>query len=138
MTKLSESQERALTSSLFVIESNLRWIEGVLKEGKPSEQTILYRRKDDVKPKLKPKIIDLISNMLSEIKRVKETFKLETEEIKLRAEISAALNEIWVILVDLEPDRLKAYGELSEDNKALIEPLVQSLLNKLDELRQLL
>jgi len=76
--------------------------------------------------------------MLNEIKLMKETFELEAREISLRSEILAALNEIWVILEELEPDRFKAYGELPESEKALIKPYVESLLNKYDELRQLL
>jgi hypothetical protein len=69
---------------------------------------------------------------------MKEIFELETEDIKLRANILAALNEIWVILEELRPEKLTGYGQLSEFDKALIEPHAISLLNKLDELRQLL
>jgi hypothetical protein len=45
---------------------------------------------------------------------MKETVELETEDIKLRTAVSAALNEIWVILEYLRPERLKAYGQLPE------------------------
>ena len=138
MTKLSESQERALRSSLFVIENRLRWIRDSLKEGNPAEQTILYRRRCDVDSDSKPRIIEMVTDMLDEINQMKERFELETKVIKLRAEISAALTEIWLILEELRPERLKAYGQLSESSKALIEPHVLSLLDKLDELRRLL
>ena len=136
--KLRESHERALSSSLYIIEDNLQRIKGLLKEANVNEQTITYHRVDRIDPESKPKIIKVIADMLDEIKQMKETFALETEKINLRAEISAALDEVWIILVDLEPERLKAYGELSEPEKALIEPHALSLQNKLHEIRQLL
>jgi hypothetical protein len=138
MTKLRESHERALMSSLSVMEDNLQRIRALLKEGNPTEQTITYHRVDNIDPKSKPRIINVITDMLNEIKQMKELFQLETEEINLGAEISAALNEIWIILVDLNPESLEAYGELEESDKALIEPHALSLLNKLDKIRQLI
>ena len=68
----------------------------------------------------------------------KESSELETEETNLRAEILASLVEIWLILEELEPERLKGYGELSEYNKALIKSHITSLLNKYNNLHQLL
>ena len=76
--------------------------------------------------------------MLNENKPIKEIFEIKFKDIKLRAEISAELGEIWIILDDLIPERLKAYGKLSVSEKTLIEPPVLSLLNKLDELHRLL
>jgi hypothetical protein len=137
MTKLSEGHKRRLTVSLFIIEKDLRRIKSALKGGHP-ERAIFYRCIDNVNSASKPRIIAAISDMLNEIKEMKEILELETEDIELRADISAALDEIWVILEELRPEKLKGYGQLSESDKALIEPHVISLLNKLDELRQLL
>ena len=138
MTKLSEGHERRLTVSLFVIENDLRRIKGALKGGRQAERALFYRCIDNVNSDSKPRIIAVIGDMLNEIKKMKDIFELETEDTKLRADISAALDEIWVILEDLRPEKLTGYGQLSESDKALIEPHVLSLLNKLDELRQLL
>jgi ribulose bisphosphate carboxylase small subunit len=63
MTKLRESHERALSSSLFVIEDNLQRIRTLLKEGNPSEQTITYHRVDNIDPKSKHRIINVIADM---------------------------------------------------------------------------
>jgi len=138
MTKLRESHERALRSSLIVIEDNLQRVRALLKEGNPTQQTITYHRLDNIDLISKPKMVDVIRDILNEIKQMKELFEIETEKINLRAEISAALDEVWIILADLEPERFKAYGELSDSDKALIEPHVVSLQNKLDKLNLLL
>jgi hypothetical protein len=138
MTKLPENQERVLRSSLFVIENHLQRIKSALEDGNHTEQTIIYRRRDNLNSDSKPKIIGTITEMLNEIKQMKETFRLGTKEIQLRAEIYAKLTESWIILVDLRPERLKAYGQLLESDKALIEIHVISLLNKLDKLLNLL
>ena len=138
MTKLCESHERALSSSLHVIERNLQQIRASLSEDTPAEQTITYRRRDDVNSESKPRILEVITDMLDEIKQVKDVFELETDVRSHKAQITAALTEVWIILVELEPERLNAYGELSESTKALIEPHLQSLQNKLDEVNHLL
>ncbi len=130
MTKLRESHERALRSSLIVIEYNLQRVRTLLNEGNPTHRTITYRRADNLSQASKPIMVDLIDDILVEIRQMKEVFELKSEQINIRAEISAALDEIWIILVDLEPERLKAYGELSESEKGLIEPhTCQYILN---------
>ncbi|MCW4004023.1 MAG: hypothetical protein NWE95_08965 [Candidatus Bathyarchaeota archaeon] len=136
MTKLSESHERALSSSLYIIEDNLQRIKALLKQTGENEQTITYRRVGKISPESKCKALEAIVEMLNEIKQIKETFELETEKINLRAEISAALDEVWIILVDLAPDRLKAYGELSETEKALIASYASSLADKLKKIQE--
>ncbi|MCW3996133.1 MAG: hypothetical protein NWE98_08310 [Candidatus Bathyarchaeota archaeon] len=138
MTKLRESHERALRSSLYIIEENLQRIRNLLTEGNSTNQTITYRIVDNLDAESKPKIVNFIADMLDEIRQIKETFELETERINLRAEILAALDEVWIILVDLGPERLKAYGELLASEKALIEPHTMSLQDRLEMLRRLL
>jgi len=122
----------------LVIESNLQRIKASLSEGNSAEQTVTYRTRDNLDSEAKPRILEVIEDMLDEIKQMKETFRLGTKEIQLRAEIYAKLTESWIILVDLRPERLKAYGQLLESDKALIEIHVISLLNKLDKLLNLL
>lgn len=122
----------------MVIESNLQRIKASLSEGNSAEQTVTYRTRDNLDSEAKPRILEVIEDMLDEIKQMKETFRLGTKEIQLRAEIYAKLTESWIILVDLRPERLKAYGQLLESDKALIEIHVISLLNKLDKLLNLL
>ncbi|KUO40007.1 MAG: hypothetical protein APZ16_06955 [Candidatus Hadarchaeum yellowstonense] len=138
MTELiNEGIKRRLRVSLFIIEKDLRQIKDALKGGHP-EEAIFYRYVDNVNPASKPRIMAVIADMLNEIKEMREIFELETEEIELRAKILAALNEIWVILEELRPEKLKGYGRLPGSDKALIEPHVMSLLNKLEELHRLL
>jgi len=139
MTKLKESHERALRSSLIVVEDNLRRLRDLLKEANPPiEQAITFNRINNINPKSKLRMANVITDMLNEIKQMKELFDLRTEQIDLRAEISAALNEIWIILIDLVPERFKTYGELSESERASIEPHITLLLSQLDEINKVL
>ncbi len=137
MSKFRDSHQRALNSSLYVIEENLQRVIALLKNDK-NEQTITYKRINTLDSTLKVKMLKVIADMLNEIAQMKELFEVETEKINLKAEISAALDEIWIILVDLEPERFEAYGDLSEPEKALIEPHIKSLQSSLDQLNQLL
>jgi len=136
--KLNESHERALMSGLFVIEGDLQRVKASLGDYGSAEQVITYRVRDNVDHESKSKILKVITAMLEEIRRMKETFELEADERNLKAEIGAALTEIWIILVDFEPEKLRGYGYLSESEKALIETHVSILLSKLDELVKLL
>lgn len=98
-----------------------------------SQETILYKNADDIGPKIKPPMLKAIAAMLDEIKDISVALELETETECTSSSVSACMSEIWVLLEDLRASKLKAYGTVSEAEKALIEPHVLSLLGKLDE-----
>jgi len=71
---------------------------------------------NDIDPKTRKKIHDVVTSMLDEINQIKELFNLEPAEKSLRWAITSMLSEIWMILEDLRPEKIsRAYGQMSDD-----------------------
>ena len=133
---MNENHRRALGSSLQLIERYLNMISEELdREGKNLSSildSIIY----DVDPHTKEKILNVVASMLDEIRQLKETFKLERNEKSLRRWVYTTLVGVWIILEDLRPEKLKAYGQMSDADKKLLEPHILKLLRMLDEIHQ--
>jgi hypothetical protein len=110
-----------------------------LEQDNPSEQkTILYKKEDDIDICAKPAMIKIIASMLTEIKGIKEEFGLEADVDYTSKNTAASISEMWVLLEELKARRLKAYGDVSDAEKNLIEPHVMKLLEELEEIERLL
>ena len=132
---MNENHRRALGSSLQLIERYLNMISEELdREGK-NVSSILDSIIYDVDPHTKKKILNGAASMLDEIRQLKETFKLERNEKSLRRWVYSTLVGVWIILEDLRPEKLKAYGQMSDIDKKLLEPHILKLLKMLDEIR---
>jgi hypothetical protein len=83
---------------------------------------ILYSIVDDVDPEKRSKILNRINLMFDEIKQMKEKFALEFETKSQRRSVIGHLNEIWILLEELMPKRMKNYGDLSLSDEVLLSP----------------
>jgi hypothetical protein len=133
---MNESHRRALGSSLQLIERYLNMISEELDRDGKNLSSILDSIIYDVDPHTKEKILNVVASMLDEIRQLKETFKLERNEKSLRRWVYTTLVGVWIILEDLRPEKLKAYGQMSDADKKLLEPHILKLLRMLDEIHQ--
>jgi hypothetical protein len=131
---MNESHRRALGSSLLIIEKDLHMITEKLEQDNKDFGSILQSTTYDVDPQTKKKILNIATSMLDEIRQLKEKFKLERDEKSLSHWVYSTLIEIWIILEDLRPEKLKAYGQMSDIDKKLLEPNILKLLKMLDEI----
>ena len=116
----------------------MRRIKAALEQdNSKKEKTFLYKEEDDIDFNSKPKMLKVITAMLWEIKEMKDDFGLETDTEQVSRRMAASLSEIWVLLEDLKASKLKVYGCVSEDEKALIEPRVLKLLKELNEIESI-
>ncbi len=138
MQAISESHRESLRSSLLVAEKRLREIKRTIENPTGRQGTIMYVELDDVDASAKRKILRLVGMMLNEVGMMQNDFNLEVSEYNSRSSILAALSEMWVVLEEMTPDKLKAYGKVSERERALIGPRVSKLLKQLDELESAL
>ena len=135
VASISGNHKNTLNSSLSIIERNLRSIKNDLELDSTSEQeAILYKRDYDIDDRAKPAMLKVIASMLSEIKDIKNEFELETETEQVSKRSAALMSEMWVILEDLKPNKLKAYGSVSDREKKLIEPHITRMLKELEEI----
>jgi len=68
--------------------------------------------------------------MLDEIKRMKEGFAFEAEIKSKRRSTIGHINEIWVLLEELMPKRMKQYGKMSASDEQLIKNPILNLIKR--------
>jgi hypothetical protein len=137
-TIITENHRNSMRSSLLVAEKRLQGIKSRLESPIGKRTTIMYAELDNIDITVKPKMLRLIDAMLNEISKMQEDFDLDVSKDNYRGYVLAALSEIWVVLEEITPNNLKAYGQVSKDEKALIGPRVSKLLKQLNELESML
>lgn len=131
---MDENHKRVLSNSLLIIEEDLRNISSELQQAGGIRDTIFYSRANDIDQMTSIRILSGAESMLQEIKRIKEEAELETKEKSIRREVYGLITEIWTLCEDLRPEKLKAYGPLSEKDKEFLRPHVQELLKMVDDM----
>ncbi len=131
---MDENHKRVLSNSLLIIEEDLRSISSELQQAKGTRDTIFYSKVNDIDQMTATRILSGAQSMLQEIKRIKEEAGLETREKSIRKEVYSLILEIWTLLQDMRPEKLKAYGPLSKRDKELLRPHIQELLKMVDDM----
>ncbi len=131
---MDENHKRVLSNSLLIIEKDLRNITVILKQAGETRDTIFYSKVNDIDEMAATRILGGAQSMLQEIKHIKEEAELETREESIRREVYNLIIEIWTLLEDLRPEKLKAYGPLTERDKELLRPHIQELLKMVDDM----
>ncbi|KCZ70938.1 hypothetical protein ANME2D_02965 [Candidatus Methanoperedens nitroreducens] len=131
---MDDNHKRALSTSLLIIEKDLRNIAGELQRAGGTRDTIFYSKVNDIDQMKATRILSGVQSMLQEIKRVKEEAELGTRKESIEKEVYSLLIEIWTLLEDLRPERLTAYGPLTEKDKELLRPQIQGLLRMVNDM----
>jgi len=133
---MNENHRRALRSYLYVVERDRHYIHSQLESH--ANNSVSYFTRNDIDPETKTRVLTMTKTMLDEIERTMEKFNLESKEESARRNILSVLSEIWAILEDTRPEKLKAYGSMSERDRELLTPHIQRLLRILDEVFEVL
>jgi len=135
---MDETHKRALRSGLIVVEKLLHEICDDLVQNGDHTTPILYAKINDVDPRSAKKLLNLTESMLDVIRQIKEKFDLGSNQESIRSLVYSRLSEIWTILEDLRPEKLKAYGQMSKADSELLRPYILRLLCMLDDIFRLL
>ena len=133
---MDENHRRALRSNLLVVERDLHYIRSQLESR--VNKSVSYFTRNDIGPETKRKVLTMTKTMLDEIEQIVEKFSLESKEESVRRNILGALSEIWTILPDSRPEKLKAYGSMSGRDRELLTPHIQRLQRTLDDVFEVL
>jgi hypothetical protein len=133
---MDDNHRRALRSSLLVVERDLHYVRNQLESD--ASRSASYFTRNDVSPETRRKVLAMTQIMLDEVERIMKKFDLESKEESVRRNILGVLSEVWTILEETRPERLKAYGSLSEREAELLVPHVQKLRRILDDIFQVL
>ncbi|MBS7650655.1 MAG: hypothetical protein QXI59_06330 [Candidatus Bathyarchaeia archaeon] len=136
---MDENHRRALNTSLRIIERYLNMINGELAYENATRNLILTSTINDIDHETRTRILEVTASMLDGIKKMKEEYKLEKDEMPLKRLLCSLLAEIKVILEELKPEKMeKAYGQISEADRKLLKPHILNLLELWEEAYQTL
>ena len=133
---MDENHRRALRSNLLVVERDLHYIRSELESH--VNKSVSYFTRNDVRPETKTKVLTLTKTMLDEIEQILEKFGLDSREESARRNIRGALSEIWTVLAESTPEKLKAFGSMSGCDRELLTPHIQRLQRILDDVFEVL
>lgn len=126
MKKIPLSIQNTIISSFSTIEELI------------SEIGTIFNNEDRIFVKIKKSPNKEIEKKLEEIKeilkKVKEELNLKEEVISDKAIIGSRCAKIWEILNDMKVEKLKKYGNIPEDLKNYLNPLIEKILKLVNEI----
>ena len=129
---MEETVASAVKSGLYVVEKNLNMIMQMFV--RPNERSIMRLTRNDIHPTVKTRMLKLIDSMFSEIALLKETFNLETEHESASWRVHSFISEVWAVLEDCMPEKLTAYGKMTEADTDILNQHIRFLLEMNDQL----
>lgn len=121
---LTEAQRRALRIGLAHIENDLAWIETLLRW---TYEGVMTTFEEDVGDSAQRELRERIAEARELIGRMARTFGLEREVISKSRWIGAHLVQLWVVTEECQSRYLRAYGEVTPDLAAVVDPAARPL-----------
>ena len=110
----------AIKSGLSVIEKCLRDILQATKTDSESKNWLLKQRHSDINEAVASKLTVKAEEMLKEIQELQRMFEIGKDDGSTRWHIISDLAQIWTILSDLSPDKLRGYGQMKPEESKLL------------------
>jgi len=110
----------AIKSGLSVIEKCLRDILQATKTDSESKNWLLKQRHSDINEAVASKLTVKAEEMLKEIQELQRMFEIGKDDESTRWHIISDLAQIWTILSDLSPDKLRGYGQMKPEESKLL------------------
>jgi len=129
---MEESVTSAVRSGLYVVEKNLNMIMQTFV--RPNERSIIRSTSNDIEPAAKSRMLTVIDAMFVEIALLKKMFNLETVQESASWRVHSIISEVWVVLEECKPERLKGYGNMTQQDTDLLNQHIGTLLDMSDRL----
>ena len=135
LVTMKESNRNALRNSLIIIDAKL---DRMISACQGAARTPLPTGSRDHDHEHERRIAEIAGDMLGEVSAIREKYGLEKDERIARSDIRAALLDISILLDDLAPKRLSAYGELDRADMEYLANMVERLKGMLNAIWSLL
>ncbi|MEM2904211.1 MAG: hypothetical protein QW057_10075 [Candidatus Bathyarchaeia archaeon] len=129
---MDENHRRALASGLNLVERQLEKVNEVITQQSGDRPS--HPIEDDLNPATKHEMARLARQMSEEVAKTREEFDIKPRKDSARALVVASLTEIWLVLEDLRPRKMEAFGPISEHDKRKLQPHIEKILEELDDL----
>jgi len=133
MKKIPLSILNAITSSFTIIEELVCEMEVVFKD----ESKIFSKVEKKINVEKMKKIKENIKEIKEILKNIKGELNLKEEKVTDKAIINSRCAKIWEILNDMKGDKLKKYGNIPEEVKKCLEPVIERILKLVNEIVEL-
>jgi HD superfamily phosphohydrolase len=89
---------------------------------------------DDVSTAVRPAMLERISQLAAEIRKVKERYGLAAQFVSNRNRFVARLSSLSVDLTEATSKYMKAYGEVPEDERKPLDDQIGTMIALVEEL----
>lgn len=133
---LNDYQRRGLSITLRIVEESVRDLEQIYHDdGYPG---VMYEIRNDIPREIRDQVSRNIPRVKAEIRKIADTFHLEKP---LRWTSNLAYGKLpycWEILGNARAERLKRYGDISSGLGEELDPHLDSIIQILGEMEQIL
>lgn len=131
------SNKRFLTSGIILLEKELLGIKSSLSPNGKMD-SVFTKVIDDIGAESKNAMMDMISNILDELKQIKENFGLEQKTVIMRQQILVAISNMRIVLEDLNSQNLDSYGTLTAVDQGFLDSKIMQIRDKLGQVNAVL
>jgi hypothetical protein len=133
---LHELHRRRLEATVQLVEESLERVERLIAERSGGS---LKAVQNPFLPEDRQHLLTAIHELRSKLASFVVACQLKRRSVDLRQILNSELISAWVMLENCRPKRMKGYGiEFAESSSKALDEGVESLLEQLDKLRQLL
>jgi hypothetical protein len=131
---MTGSQLRRLAATMRALEDGLDEIELALTEYRERAMTVF---ENDIPTTARPAMLETIRRLSAEIGKVKRRYGLEPQVVSNRKRFMAKLSALSIDLIEATSKYMKAYGEVSEEEKGPLDFQIAAMIGLVEELESL-
>lgn len=132
MDELSFGQANSITSILRELAREVQEVAAMLDLHENSYSILPVSDLPDEKER--KRLLKALSHVLENIEAMRRRFKISFEPFPLKKKLTNIADYMYVVALELRPQYLRSYGELTEETAAEVERYANQILDSLKEL----
>jgi hypothetical protein len=133
---LNEHQHRALSTRLAIIDRELFDAERLIRGGVGSGA--MFETSNDLTAEERDQLLRLLMAGRERVRILRDRFGLAAERQNVRSWLLGHFSILWSILHDSRAEKLKGFGEVSQDLAPQLDPDINQLIEIVSEVRSII
>jgi len=126
---INEKQRRSVATALGLLDETLCLFEAYANGREV--RSVCYEERNRLSARQRRELLRVIGRLRAVMDEMKQTLNLPSTVVDVRQRIWGHAAGFWEVLAELDSKRLRAYGPVSPDLAAYLDPRVQRLLDEL-------
>jgi hypothetical protein len=126
---INENQRRSIATALGLLDETLCLFEAYANGREV--RSVCYEEQNRLTARQRRDLLRVIGRFRAVMEEMKQTMNLPSTVVDVRQRIWGHAAGFWEVLAELDSKRLRAYGPVSSDLAAYLDPRVQRLLDDL-------